>query len=222
MNRVYKFDLHVHTEYSYDSTIPIDKLISFAKHRGLNGLAITDHDTMEGLHQFLKSIDIDDDFIVIPGIEVTTDRGHILLLNIEHYELRSKDFFEVVDYARSVDALIIIPHPIDPFRPFKGLNKVIDYVDGIEVANSSDILIKRHFRRLVKLVQEYGKVMTAGSDAHIIEAIGMSHIILDKEVHGKDELIEYIKCGYINVHLSRTPLTLRLRKLARQYLPLSK
>lgn len=222
MNRVYKFDLHVHTEYSYDSTIPIDKLIPFAKHRGLSGLAITDHDTMEGLYQFFKSVEVDDDFIVIPGIEVTTDRGHVLLLNIEHYELRTNNFFDVVDYARSVEALIIIPHPMDPFRPFKGLNRVIDYVDGIEVANSSDILIKRHFGRLVKLVKECGKAMTAGSDAHIIEAVGMSHIILDKEVHGKDELMKYIKSGYVNVHVSRTPLTLRLRKLVRQYLPLSK
>lgn len=222
MNRVYKFDLHVHTEYSYDSTIPIDKLIPFAKHRGLSGLAITDHDTMEGLYQFIKSVEADPDFIVIPGIEVTTDKGHVLLLNIEHYELRSNNFYEVVDYARSADALIIIPHPMDPFRAFKGLNEVIDYIDGIEVANSSDLLIKRHFGRLVKLAGECGKAMTAGSDAHIVEAIGMSYIVLNEEIHGKDELIEYIKSRDVNVHLSRTPLTLRLRKLARQYLPLSK
>jgi len=62
-----KIDFHVHTCYSGDSSITLKEVVSFAKKRGLNGVAITDHNTLKGA-QKLKTNEI----IVVPGIEVST------------------------------------------------------------------------------------------------------------------------------------------------------
>lgn len=222
MNQYTKLDLHVHTSYSYDSVIDVKKLVKIARDIGLNGLAVTDHDTLRGLEKIREFIGSSSDFIIVPGIEVTTNRGHLLLLNIDHYELDSNVFYEVVDYGRAHDALVIIPHPLDPFRKFRDLYESIGVSDGLEVANSSDILVYRHYDELVGVVERNNKFFTAGSDAHIEEAIGTTFLYVEEELDGLDEVIKYLVEGRFRVHLGRTPLIHRFRKLLYQYLPLSK
>lgn len=222
MNEYTSLDMHVHTSYSYDSVININNLVKVARKKGLTGLAITDHDTVEGLNKLRGLMGSSNDFILIPGIEVTTNRGHLLLLNIDHYELRVNDFFEVVDYARAHDALVIIPHPLDPFRRFRNFSESLSISDGVEVANSSDLLLKRHYEKLISVVENNEKLFTAGSDAHIEEAVGTTYIYVDEELGGLDDVINYLKGGRFSVYLSRTPLIHRFRKLLYQHLPLSK
>ncbi len=223
MNGQARFDLHVHTIYSYDSLMEPDLVVKFAIRTGLSGLAITDHDTVEGVRRLMET-GVDNDFIVIPGIEISSDRGHLLLLNIDYtsFNIPSHNFYEIIDYARDIDAIVIIPHPLDIFRRFKNLNEGIKYVEAIEVANSSDIFLKKNFRKLINLAARHGLAYTAGSDAHIYEAIGTSHIIVNEEVECVDELIKLIRMKRVNIHLGRTPIIHRLRKLFQQYLPLSK
>ena len=77
-----KFDLHVHTNYSKDGISSVEEILTKAKGLGLNGLAITDHDVIDGA---LKALKLADEFglIVVPGIEVTTKEGEIIVLGIK-------------------------------------------------------------------------------------------------------------------------------------------
>ena len=62
-----RYDLHIHTTYS-DGTYSVEEILKKAKFLGLKGIAITDHDTMEGIDEgkeISKRLDID----FIPGIE---------------------------------------------------------------------------------------------------------------------------------------------------------
>lgn len=84
---MYKYDFHVHTEYSPDSTSPLKSVLEAAVKKGLDGIAICDHDTREG---GLKAVQIVADnpelfknFVVIPGVEVSTAEGHLLVLDPE-------------------------------------------------------------------------------------------------------------------------------------------
>jgi len=43
-----KIDLHVHTRFSRDSKTTLREVVLYAKMRKLDGVAITDHDTVEG------------------------------------------------------------------------------------------------------------------------------------------------------------------------------
>ena len=49
--------LHVHTEYSPDAISKIDELFIRAEGLGMPGLAITDHGTISGVPEFLKTAD---------------------------------------------------------------------------------------------------------------------------------------------------------------------
>ena len=71
-------DLHVHTTYSKDSLITPKDLVYYAKKRGLNAVAVTDHNQLEGAYKIAKETD----FLIIPGMEVSSADGHIVALNI--------------------------------------------------------------------------------------------------------------------------------------------
>ena len=76
-----KLDLHVHSQYSEDGAGSPKDIIRSLKKKGLQGMVITDHNTVKGS---LKAVKIaPKDFIVIPGIEISTADGHMLALNIE-------------------------------------------------------------------------------------------------------------------------------------------
>jgi predicted metal-dependent phosphoesterase TrpH len=74
-----KADLHVHTTYSRDSVITPKELVFFAKKRGLTAVAVTDHNQVEGALAIAKQTD----FLIIPGIEVSSLNGHIVGLNVK-------------------------------------------------------------------------------------------------------------------------------------------
>ena len=64
-----KFDLHVHTNYS-DGRFKPSKVIDLAVERNLNGIAITDHDTILGIDKAIEYSKKYKGFEVIPGIEL--------------------------------------------------------------------------------------------------------------------------------------------------------
>lgn len=78
-------DLHVHTTYS-DGSFSVGEILDLAKHIGLDGIAISDHDTTNGVPEALaygKEIGLH----VIPAIELSADCGvpvHILGYNMDY------------------------------------------------------------------------------------------------------------------------------------------
>lgn len=80
------FDLHTHSTYS-DGSLKPQELIRKAAKSGLDGIALTDHDTVSGIEKALAE-SIKHQFTFIPGIELTTDFGeveaHILGYNLDY------------------------------------------------------------------------------------------------------------------------------------------
>ncbi|MGN9893462.1 CehA/McbA family metallohydrolase [Micromonospora sp. L31] len=67
-------DLHAHTVHS-DGAATIDELAALASARGLDFLAVTDHNTVSH-HPWLPAASARYGLTLLPGQEVTTDRGH--------------------------------------------------------------------------------------------------------------------------------------------------
>ncbi len=84
-----KFDLHIHTNYSDGLFDPI-QVIKLARERGLDGIAITDHDTISGIEEAKNYIESNykGNFSLVPGIEFgCIDEGeeiHILAYFIDY------------------------------------------------------------------------------------------------------------------------------------------
>src|SRR5437773_1019723 len=65
-------DLHTHTVYS-DGTFTPAELMALARQRGLDVLAVTDHDTTNGLAEAESAAAIDG-IELVPGVEFSTVR----------------------------------------------------------------------------------------------------------------------------------------------------
>jgi predicted metal-dependent phosphoesterase TrpH len=104
------FDLHMHSIYSDGSLVPAE-LAKQAAEIGLEGFALTDHDSVDGQEEAEKTAKLYR-VLFIPGVEITTDYGnkeaHILGYNIDYRlpELTAK--FETILTARVKRAKQII------------------------------------------------------------------------------------------------------------------
>ena len=124
-------DLHVHTTYSKDSVITPKDLVKYAKKRGLNAVAVADHNTLEGSYKIAKETD----FLVIPGMEVSSAEGHIVALNVKELIPRGLSAAETVERIHKADGVAIACHP---YASFKGClrDAVTSSFDAIETINA--------------------------------------------------------------------------------------
>ncbi|WP_353095241.1 PHP domain-containing protein [Tissierella praeacuta] len=85
------FDLHVHTNHS-DGLFPPEEVIDLAIKKNLDGIAITDHDTITGIKKAIEYSNRYDNFTVIPGIEFSCvfkdEEVHILGYFINYQDPR--------------------------------------------------------------------------------------------------------------------------------------
>ncbi|MDR3186056.1 MAG: CehA/McbA family metallohydrolase [Christensenellaceae bacterium] len=111
--KYYPFELHTHTLHSDGSFTP-DYLVRSAKKVGLNGIALTDHNTVSGHTQTLKSCNRHG-LTFIPGIEWTTFYGHITVLGagtiIDWRSVNPSNILEKAKEVQALDGCIGIAHP---------------------------------------------------------------------------------------------------------------
>jgi len=162
----FRFDLQVHSRFSWDSNSRISKIVDHSRKIGLSGISITDHETSKGGLEGCQYSKKFDDFLVIPSTEIATQYGDLILMFVKE-EIKSKDFFELVDLANDEDMLLMLPHP---GRGLGKARKAAEYVDAIEVINGHSRLTQNIASYFLK--DEFKKTAVAGSDAHSIHEIG--------------------------------------------------
>ena len=104
--------MHVHTKYSSDAFITPEELVIYSKKQGLDGVAITDHDTVSGLREFSKIKNL----LIIPGVEITTKQGHVLAINVNTTVKTGLSFAETIDQIHDAGGLAIVAHPTAFFK----------------------------------------------------------------------------------------------------------
>jgi predicted metal-dependent phosphoesterase TrpH len=163
-------DLHIHSEYSFDSKSELNGIIRVAKKRGLDIIAITDHEEFLGADKLSK---ISNSPIVIKGEEIDTEYGDIIGLFLKK-KIKTKKFSEVVSEIKKQRGLIVLPHPA---MNHILIDEVLKNVDLVEVFNSR---IGNSNNSMAKLLSEkIKKPGIAGSDAHFFFEIGNGITIID-------------------------------------------
>ncbi len=200
-----KIDLHSHSFFSGDGVSSPEEMIAAAKAKGLNGLALTDHNTCEGIEYLLAKgyMRADgqpvDGFLIIPGVEVSTAEGHLLCLGAMLPNLKGVPALEVCKEIHARGGLAIPAHPYDYFRA--GINEeTLDTleIDALEIFNAATTF-KRCNERAFEYAQARGLPMTAGSDAHHEAAVGTAYTVVAtsdftvagvlKQLTGKNPLV---------------------------------
>jgi predicted metal-dependent phosphoesterase TrpH len=201
----FKIDLHTHSFFSGDGVSSPEDMVAAAREKGLHGFAITDHNTCEAVTYFLEKGFMREDgsavdnFLIIPGVEVTTAEGHLLCIGATLPYLKGRPAREVCDLIHERGGLAIPPHPYDLFRAgirFSTLEKLP--VDAIEVFNAATTL-RRYNSYAFKYAQLRGLPMTAASDAHHEAAIGTAYTILNTdELSVRSVLSQIVKGTELN------------------------
>jgi predicted metal-dependent phosphoesterase TrpH len=184
-----KIDLHVHTCYSRDSSITLKQLVSFAKKRGLDGVAVTDHNTVEGALK-MKTRDI----LVVPGIEVSTSNGHLLGINVTTPIPAKLGIEETIRLIHEAGGIAVAPHPT-AFYKSPPSRRVSSY-DAVEVMNASSVpfSVLTHYSR--KFAEGLGLPQTGGSDSHYAPEIGSAYTVVEADA-AVDEIVSAIKKGNV-------------------------
>jgi predicted metal-dependent phosphoesterase TrpH len=178
----------VHTSHSYDGHCSVGEVVAAAKARGLDGVAITDHNSIAG-HQEAKKFS-KDGFLIIPGIEVPSADGHIVGLGISKLIPRDLSAKETVERIREQGGIAIAAHPFA-----LGRRPSLVYMakfDAIEVLNSRAFLLSNPLAR--RFAEQNKMPMVGGSDAHRGDEIGLAYTTVDCEPR-TELILEEIKTG---------------------------
>lgn len=174
-----KFDLHTHSIYSSDGVMDVKTIIKIAIKRHLNGIAITDHNTIKG---GLKAKNYEtENFKVIVGSEIMTDQGEVIGLFLSE-EIKSKNLIDVISEIKDQNGIIAIPHPFDDMRhsalhPDNEFARLVDCIEGF----NSRCIFQKYNERAVEYANKHGLPLVAGSDAHFANEIGNAGIITEYE-----------------------------------------
>jgi hypothetical protein len=202
-----KVDLHVHTTASPDGISNLQNMVNSASQRGLDGIAITDHDRTF-TEKTAQGIAVPSGFFLIPGVEVSTSSGHLLVLDPRHSFVSGMPFFDVVKTALADGSVPIVPHPTDPFSHGVGESIVRSsqpFHLPLEVLNASTL---RHYNRgALKLADALSLPKVGGSDAHIDKAVGDAYTIIDSDQRSVTAILDAIKTGSTLPAGRQTPIS---------------
>ena len=170
-------DLHIHSAASYDGCLTPAQIVAAARAAGLDGAAICDHDTMPDL----TGVEVPGDFLLIPGIELSTDLGHILGLFLEKKPAYSgKSAVAAVDAIHEAGGLAVLAHPFQRSRDEARLTPLLGKIDGVEVFNARAARKIPEANDLARaFCERHGLAPFAGSDAHVLREIGNGRLCVE-------------------------------------------
>jgi hypothetical protein len=179
-----KVELHSHT-----SDDPVDRirystheLIDRAAARGYGALAVTLHDRQLDIRP-LVSYARERGIVLIPGIERTVERRHVLLLNFTRGATEDVETFDDVRRLKTRESgLVVAPHPFFPAgHSLRGLmHRHADLFDAVEynamftASLNFNLLAERWARR-------HGMPMVGNGDVHRLEQLGTTYSLVDAD-----------------------------------------
>jgi predicted metal-dependent phosphoesterase TrpH len=198
-------DLHAHTDRSDGSDSP-RAVAAFAAALGLDVLAVTDHDTLEGALRAADHTAALGGPEVVIGEEVTSRDGHIIGLFLERPVEPGRSARDTVAAIHDQGGVAIAAHPLwhtaeRRGRPPHGVGKAAlreVRFDAVEVRNGgvtpSMAAANREARAAVR---ELGLIGVGGSDAHVREALGCSTTLFSGR--SAQELRDCLAAGEVEV-----------------------
>jgi hypothetical protein len=225
LNAITKVEFHCHTSLSHDCEVDIaDRLFFFEKH-GFTHLAITDHDRVLPNAFLSSNFRKENKVLIIPGIEISTFAGHIILYNCNYKPLLNSLWF-LVFWSYVFRCEISVPHPCRSgtglFAVYsdRGFHEKYIYwfmkrVKYIEVFNSRD---REDDFALISdklFFQCKTKVLISGSDSHYQDDVNIDGCPLNgysiKNKKAQDFFAHNLRIGHKKVKFNLTNIFVNLK-----------
>jgi hypothetical protein len=191
-------DLHLHTEWSHDCSIPTEDVLDQSEAIGLGGIAVTDHNVFGGA---LEAVELarTRDLVVVPGEEIKTDnQGEVIGLFLEEEIPRGMTFAETIAAIREQGGLVYLPHPFDRLHSIPDpatIHRHLAEIDVFEVYNAR--LLRDSFNdEALRFARKYGLLQGAGSDAHVLQGLGTGAVRM-RRFDGPEEFLLSLRTAEI-------------------------
>ena len=211
-----KSDLHLHTAED-----PLDRvrytakeLISKAADQGFDVISITNHQRMT-FNQDLLSYARERGILLIPGIEMTIQRRHVLVLNPPPHKICS-DFFSLSKLRRP-ETLIVAPHPYFPgtYSLNGRLLKHRSLFDALEYCHFYSLRINFN-QKAIEVCQSDGFPLIGNSDAHFLSQFGTTYSLIYAEKN-LESIFTAIRAKRVEV-VTRPLTPFEMGSIARKFL----
>ena len=125
-------DLHTHTyPLSWDSQLAADELVERSKEAGLDGIVLSEHDWAWNPEE-VRALGERHDFLVLHGIEVNTDDGHILVIGPRRYTYGMHHTRELARLVQEADGVMWAAHPNRRLRRDRRRHARVDHEQARE------------------------------------------------------------------------------------------
>ena len=201
-----KVELHTHTSDDPVDRIPhtLTQLVDRAAHLGYHALAITLHDRQLDLRPFLTYA-ADRGIVLIPGMELSIEGRHTLLLNFRSGAEDVRTFDDLARLKQRQPGLVVAPHPFFPGPTCLGdrLERYASLFDAVE--RNAMFTASVDFNRRAELwATAHGKPIVGNCDVHRLRQLGTTYSLVDAEPHA-DSICAAIAAG--RVHVESRPLS---------------
>lgn len=196
-----RIDMHSHTHLSPDSNAQLKDIIRAVERRGLDALAVTDHNRIGGALRLREIAS----FLIVVGEEVMTTEGEIIGLFMSEEIPAGLSPEETVARIHGQGGVVYVPHPFDRIRRGShlagpALKRLLGQIDVVEVINSRTTLPWDN-QRAERFCALHGLRRGAGSDAHLPREIGQAWVELPPFGSAK-EFLASLAVGRAIGHLS--------------------
>ena len=185
-------DLHIHSRHSPDSTLEPREIARLGKARGLEALALTDHNSVAG-HAAMADACKAEGLLFIPGIEVTTLDGHVLAYGVKGAPKEGRRAAETIEDIHALGGIASAAHPE---RVYTGLSTAVvrsAKFDAVEAFNSQSAA--HHNAQARKVAEELHLPITGGSDAHAANRVSLVYLAMELHPESIDDAIDQILKG---------------------------
>src|SRR3989344_3079557 len=208
-----KADLHLHAKEDVRDTVKytVKELIDHMASLGFNVVALTFHDQSyrsEEMNKYAASKGI----TIIPAIERTIEKTHVLIYNLDPKKAESIKTFEDLKKIKSKDILITAPHPFFFLHSVgKFLDRKIEFFDALEYSSFYQALFNRN-KLGAKAAKKYNLPLVGGTDAHFLNQIGYTYTLVDSK-NNIPSIIKAIKSNKIQLVTRPLPFSLFFKNL---------
>jgi predicted metal-dependent phosphoesterase TrpH len=177
-----------------------EDLLRTARARGLDCIAVTDHNTVQGGLLALGLSEADPSLPrVIPGVELSTEAGEVVGLYVREDIPKGLSLGEAVERIRVLGGLVYLPHPFDVFRrgaiSRQERGNAAALCDLVEAVNGRALGPGAGFKS-ARLAEMHGKPRGAGSDAHHRAEVGRAWVTV-AELPTRETLVRVVAAGEV-------------------------
>ena len=201
-----KLDLHVHTQVSPDAHTRISDLPKIIRSKGLDGVAVTEHDRFDP--------PTFDDVIILPGVEVSSADGHVIALGAREEIPSRLSADETIQRIHNQGAIAVIPHPYDPVCECVKISRLLMKPDAVETYNADALSFTFSNWFAKREAHRFGLPQVGGSDSHIPESIGDCYTVVDSPTRDTSDILNAIRTGNVHPEGHATSLMNKWRKLS--------